>query len=125
MEANKNITGMWTSNDRTVGVNLSLIIFEDDGKVVVYCPALDISGYGLNEREAIESFKLSLGEFFLYTLQKKTFLSELKKLGWTISKSKTMMPPAMSKLLKQNANFSNIFNNYPFKKINEQISIPA
>ena len=125
MEANKNITGMWTSNDRTVGVNLSLIIFEDDGKVVVYCPALDISGYGLNEREAIESFKVSLGEFFLYTLQKKTFLSELKKLGWTISKSKTMMPPAMSKLLKQNANFSNIFNNYPFKKINEQISIPA
>jgi hypothetical protein len=125
MEANKNITGMWTSNDRTVEVNLSLIIFEDDGKVVVYCPALDISGYGLNEREAIESFKVSLGEFFLYTLQKKTFLSELKKLGWTISKSKTMMPPAMSKLLKQNANFSNIFNNYPFKKINEQISIPA
>ena len=127
METNRKINGKWKNDQHTVNVNLSLIIFEEEGSSIVYCPALDVSGYGLNENEAIESFEVSLGEFFQYTLHKKTFISELKRMGWTIKKSKTkpMTPPTMSKMLEENANFSHIFNNYPFKKINEQIAIPA
>lgn len=127
MESNTKISGKWKDNEHTVDVNLSLIIFEEDGSNVVYCPALDISGYGLNEQEAIESFKVCLGEFLLYTLHKKTFVSELKRMGWIIKKNeaKPMIPPTMSQMLEENVNFSNIFNNYPFKKINEQISLPA
>ena len=127
METNRKINGKWKNDEHTVNVNLSLIIFEEEGSSIVYCPALDVSGYGPNEDEAIESFEVSLGEFFQYTLHKKTFISELKRMGWTIKKSKTkpMTPPTMSKMLEENANFSHIFNNYPFKKINEQIAIPA
>ena len=127
METNRKINGKWKNDQHTVNVNLSLIIFEEEGSSIVYCPALDVSGYGPNEDEAIESFEVSLGEFFQYTLHKKTFISELKRMGWTIKKSKTkpMTPPTMSKMLEENANFSHIFNNYPFKKINEQIAIPA
>jgi hypothetical protein len=127
MEANNNFSGIWKSNEHTVDVDLSLIIFADDGTDVVYCPALDISGYGLNEQEAIESFKIALGEFFQYTLHEKTFISELKRLGWTVTKNKNspMIPPTMSKMLEENKNFSNIFNNYPFRKIDEQFSLSA
>src|ERR1035437_9292671 len=125
MEASKNFSGIWKSNEHTVV--LSLIIFAEEGTEVVYCPALDISGYGINEQEASESFKISLGEFFLYTKHKKTFISELKRLGWTITtnKNRPMIPPTMSKMLEENKNFSNIFNNYPFRKINDQFSLPA
>ena len=127
METNRKINGKWKSDEQTVNVNLSLIIFEEEGSSIVYCPALDVSGYGPNEDEAIESFEVSLGEFFQYTLHKKTFISELKRMGWRIKKNKTklMTPPTMSKMLDENANFSHILNNYPFKKINEQIAIPA
>ena len=127
METNRKINGKWKNYEHTVNVNLSLIIFEEEGSSIVYCPALDVSGYGFNENEAIESCEVSLGEFFQYSLHKKTFISELKRMGWTIKKSKTkpMTPPTMSKMLEGNANFNHIFNNYPFKKINEQIAIPA
>jgi hypothetical protein len=95
METNKNFSGIWKSNEHTVDVDLSLIIFAEEGTDVVYCPALDISGYGLNEQEANESFNISFGESFLYTLNKKTFINELKRLGWTISKNKNrpIIPP--------------------------------
>lgn len=58
--------------------------------------------------------------------RKNSFISELKRLGWKIrGDKKTMIPPLMSRMLEENVNFSNIFNNYPFKKIDERISLPA
>jgi len=50
----------------------------------------------------------------------------LTDLGWSIrSKQEPMTPPPFSKLLNDNDNFRNIFENYPFKKIDEGIMIPA
>lgn len=121
------ISGTWKSDNKAIKFNLPLIIFEEDGSQIVYCPALDVSGYGDNEAEAIDSFQVCLGEFLLYTVRKKTFHSELERLGWTLKKSshKPMVPPDMVRLLEHNDNFSRIFNNFPFRKIDSPIELPA
>ena len=62
----KTIKGEWFFGKKLIKVNLSLIEFEEDGCQIVYCPALDVSGYGKSEYEAMKSFTVSLGEFFHY-----------------------------------------------------------
>ncbi|MFI5196336.1 MAG: hypothetical protein ACHQD8_04540 [Chitinophagales bacterium] len=107
--------------------NLPLIIFEEGDAVVCYCPALDLSGYGNTEGEAVDSYKYVMGEYFDYTVKKKTLVADLKKHGWAISKSahKKMTPPTMTKILETNEDFQRVFNNYSYKKIDTNISIPA
>lgn len=119
--------GTWISAEHEVEICLPFIIFKENEIDVVYCPALDLSGYGNNEEEAFNSFKIALSEFILYTLHKKTFIQELQRMGWKIKKSKTkpMTPPSMSHLLEENDNFNRIFNSYPFRKIDRPIALPA
>jgi len=120
------ISGKWVSGKKQIKVNLSLIEFEEDGCQIVYCPAVDISGYGNSEVEAMNSFNVTLGEFFHYTTNKNTLLNELKHMGWVIKKSKkhAMTPPTISKLLETNDNFSRIFNNHPFRKFDKAFDLP-
>lgn len=119
------IQGSFYGHEGKIEMRLPFIAFEEDGSQIVYCPALDISGYGNNEVEANESFTTSLEAFFLYTINKKTFKEELHRLGWkTKNKNKPMTPPDMSKLLSENDNFNRIFNTHPFRKYDQQIEIP-
>jgi hypothetical protein len=120
-------SGTWNNAKQEVQVDLALILFEEDGSQIAYCPALDVSGYGNNEIEAKKSFEISLSEFFRYLTNKKTFDKELQRLGWKIKKdhNKFMTPPSMTELLIGNENFSRIFNNFPFRKIDERIALPA
>jgi hypothetical protein len=122
----KTISGQWVSGKKQIKVNLALIEFEEDGSRIVYCPALDVSGYGKTEAEAMSSFSISLGEFFHYTTNKKTLASELKLMGWVIrkSKNKPMIPPPMSHLLKSNDNFNRIFNEHSFRKFDQAFDLP-
>jgi hypothetical protein len=117
-------SGKWSSSGKDIKVNLPLILFEEDNVEVVYCPALDISGYGKTEKEAMDSFTVALGEFLLYTTHKNTFFSELSKIGWKVKKNKPMTPPPMSKLLESNDNFSRIFNEHSFRKIDHSFALP-
>jgi hypothetical protein len=117
--------GVWKEGNKGFDVRLSLIMFEEDGSQIVYCPALDISGYGNTEKEAKESFTISLGEFFTYTTHKKTFNEEMTRLGWKLKRNKYMKPPNMSELLAKNENFSRIFNDHSFRKVDQQITIPV
>jgi hypothetical protein len=126
MRNNGNIYGTIPVKEGFFKVNLSLIKFEEDGCKIAYCPALEISGYGNNDEEAIESFKISLSEFFKYTSNKKSFEKEMERMGWTISraKNKSMIPPSMIKLLQENDNFSRIFNEHSFYKEDLTIDLP-
>ncbi len=127
MTTETRFSGTLNNAENKVQVDLALILFEEDGTQVAYCPALDVSGYGNNEDEAKRSFEVSLSEFFRYLINKNTFEKEFKRLGWTIKKgqNKIMTPPLMSDLLSGNENFSRIFNNFPFRKIDERIALPA
>lgn len=121
------IRGTYKTATNYIDVNLSVIIFVEDNTQIVYCPALEVSGYGKTEVEANESFNIALSDFFQYTQNKNTFFDEMRRMGWVVRKSKTkpMHPPTMGKLLSENDNFSRIFNDFPFRKINQNISIPV
>ena len=121
-------TGEWSSEKEKIIVNLHMIEFEEDGCKIVYCPALDVSGYGKDLKEATDSFNVSLSEFFKYGIHKQTIFDELKSMGWIIKdkhKQKNMQAPSMSKLLENNANFNRIFNDFPLRKYDQKIEIPV
>lgn len=126
MNTQKMFSGQWASASDKITVNLPMIEFEEDGCKIIYCPALDVSGYGKTEKEANESFLITIGEFFLYCLHKKTLFEELKSMGWVIKqKQKKLQAPDMTKLLKQNENFRRIFDNFDYQKFNKQVEIPV
>lgn len=122
-----NVTGAFKTDRGFVKISLAIIKFEEDGYKIIYCPAIDVSGYGLTDEEAEESFKISLSEFFRYTINKGTFDDELRRMGWIIPKSKhkQMTPPTMSKLLSENDNFSRIFNDHTYIKTDRTIDFPV
>jgi len=107
-------------------VLLDLITFKENNTTIVYCPPLEVYGYGVDENEANESFKISLTEFFKYCTNKNTLRLELKRLGWQLKKSKTkpMIPPTITELLSSNENLSRIYNNFDFRKTATNVSIP-
>jgi len=118
--------GNFNTRDAQFEVQLPVISFIDDNTHIIYCPALDLSGYGNDEFEAKGSFDTALKEYLIYTSNKKTLWADLKKLGWTVKKSKQKgaTPPPISELLEKNLEFNRIFNNFPFKKYNTGISLP-
>jgi len=119
--------GKFSGKKGQVDLQVPVISFIDDNTHIIYCPALDLSGYGIDETEARKSFDLALQEYLSYTINKGTLWNDLKNLGWQIKKNKQkpMIPPSMSQLLEENEEFSRIFNNYPFKKFNTGVSLPA
>jgi hypothetical protein len=68
-----------------IKTTLSLLSFNEDDAHIIYSPALDLAGYGTSEEEAKESFQVVLEEFIGHCLKNKTFLIELKRLGWHIT----------------------------------------
>jgi len=119
-------TGKLRSDEHIVTVRVPIIQFEEDNNQIIYCPALEVTGYGNSEDEAKEAFEISLSEFFKYTLHKRTLYNEMRRLGWKVKKSMSKAhPPSMSKLLEENDNFNRIFNQYAFRKYDEQIEIPV
>ena len=121
------VTGTWSGDRSKVKCKLPVIIFKEDNSHILYCPALDLSGYGETESDASDSFNVVLSEYFRYTTNKGTLAADLLKLGWTIRKSlkKKATPPSLGRLLEMNEDFSRIFNKHDFKKTEREVSLPA
>jgi len=126
MSIKKTLSAKWVSGKNKIGCSLPLIIFEEDDRIITFCPALDLSGYGSTEDEARHSFEETLSEYFRYTVNKKTLARDLEKLGWIIRKNfhKKAIPPSMGDLLESNEDFKRIFNTHDFRKSNTTINIP-
>ena len=107
-------------------INLPLIIFEEGGAIICYCPALDLSGYGVNEMEALESYQYVLAEYFNDTMETNTLGKDLKRLGWKIygAHHKKLTPPAVTKLLESNSNFKRVFEKFDYKKLSTNVHFP-
>lgn len=86
MKKQGQFSGTYQNKTHKIKVNIPLFIFQKDANIIYYCPALDISGYGEDEAKARESFEICLSEFFNYTLNKKTFVKEMERLGWNTLK---------------------------------------
>lgn len=127
MEYNKKakVRGVVDTKDGQITVEVFVILFEEDGCQIAYCPALNIYGYGKTEKEARNSFEISIAEFFDYTINKKTLLKELESLGWRIKKRNKFTAPAFSVLLKSNRDLKRIMDTKAFRKINAPIMLPT
>lgn len=124
----KEIFGLWKGLGRTVSIHLPLIMFEEDGNQIIYCPPLDLSGYGPTEVDARASFNVMMDEYFRYTINKGTLAEDLKSMGWKLTKKnlkKPVTPPDISYTLSTNEEFKRIFNNFDFHKGNTEVAIPA
>ena len=107
-------------------IKLPLIIFEEDGTVICYCPTLDLSGYGYNEKEAIESYKYVMAEYLNHTTENNTLEKDLKRLGWQVKKNlHGMLPPPITKLLENNNNFKRVFEKFDYKKLSTNVRFPT
>lgn len=119
------VSGVFKSNGQTVKVSVPVILFKEEETFIAYCPSLNVYGYGDDEEGAKESFEYCLSEFFQYTLNKKTLISELESLGWVVKRKKKFIPPTFSSLLDSNADFRDIFNNREFTKLDQGVAIPV
>ncbi len=110
-----------------IEVNVKVVQFKDSGSYIVYSPDLDVYGYGKTVKEARDSFALSLSEFFNYIINKGTFASEMKRLGWKKKKRKGIVyfsKPNIKEILSKNSSFLDILSNKNYSSYNITIPIP-
>ncbi|HRY32166.1 MAG TPA: hypothetical protein P5531_04290 [Bacteroidales bacterium] len=108
---------------------LPVILFNEGTTMIAYCPLLDLSGYGIDETSAKDSFRIVLGEFINYALEHDTFESELKRLGWKVSTGKTRIRkvemPDISNVFSKNPKVHSLMKHGSFQKYDERVSIPV
>jgi hypothetical protein len=76
--------------------NLSLSFFKQDDCVVAYSPALDLSTYGSNEKEAEKNFAEALDVFLGEFKDSRELEQVLVSLGWTKNKATAWQPPQVT-----------------------------
>ena len=108
-------------------VRLDIYNFNEDGSEILFCPALNLYGYGNNLEEASSSLKFSVLRFFEYTTKNKSLARILNGFGWSVGgeNQNDLMPPSVEKLLVDNEAFKELFSNKEFNKKFEQFEIPA
>jgi hypothetical protein len=100
--------------DRKVPV----VLFQEDGIWFAHCAALEITGYGLAEQDAQESFEVMLKEFFRYASEQGTLRSDLARLGWQVE---TRTPPPFETLISRDKTLKSLFDSKPVHTIWEPI----
>ena len=122
--------GGYENQAGSVKVMLLLFHFEDENKVhFIYSPHLDLTGYGKNKEEAKNSFQIVFEDFVDYTLKKKTLNKVLTGLGWELKgsaqKSKKILAPSITSIIKDNKYVSEIFDRYPVNTYHQQVGLPS
>ena len=107
-----------------IETELALISFQEDDVYFVYCPALDLTGYGDSEEEAKNSFAQTLKIYLDYTISNQTLLRDLEKHGWNVEGKKKLKSPDFAFLFKHNEQFKSIVNQRSFSKYNEIVKFP-
>ncbi len=80
-----------------INLNVQLFIYKDpeSDMYVAYCNSLDLSTYGKDHKDALQSFGDALDLFIDETTKKGTLEHVLVRLGWNLSQ-KAYGPPAPS-----------------------------
>ncbi len=105
----------------SINVNVQVVLFQEDGIWISYCPALELSSYGDNQEDAKKAFEEAMKIFLQETDRKGTLERCLLKLGWQLQQKPKPMynQPIFSlqenkKLLRKNPQF-----------YNEKVAIPV
>ena len=97
-----------------------MLVLDDSGQYVAYCPALELSSYGDTEAEAQQAFEEALGFFAADTARRGTLDQLLLALGWRLTKKPAAIyePPRFPmELLNQPARNRRI--------LTEEVLLPA
>ena len=122
--------GGYENQAGSVNVMLLLFHFEDENRVhFIYSPHLDLTGYGENEEEAKNSFKVVFEDFIDYTLKKETLSKVLSSLGWELkgnaAKNKKVLAPSITMIIKDNEYVAEIFDKYPVNTYHQAVGLPS
>jgi len=108
-----------TDGNRVVNVSLEVELIKQGDYIVSYCPALELSSFGITEDEAKDGFEGALETFLKDTHQKGTLERVLLDLGWTLKKIPIVKyKPPIKKVRTQQRNSSYI------RSFNERVAIP-
>ena len=105
-----------------VEAQLDVFCFENDGCRICYAPALDLAGYGLDDKEAEESFQIVFNEFIGDIVRNNKVDSVLSSLGW-VPKKKSASGPEMTNILMTNKTLQGIFNSASYVKSSQCLSV--
>lgn len=72
------------SKDGNIKVTLDVYLFMDGDTYIAYSPALDLSGYGMSESEAKDSFSIVMEEYINYGLSHRTLVKDLRAHRWNV-----------------------------------------
>lgn len=106
-----------------IKIEVPVVFFTDEGIFYAFIPALDITGYGNNEKEARHSLMIMFDEFIKYTTENHTLISELERLGW--KKEPKVESPKISDLLPQNDQLKDAIDNKAARIERMDIDLPA
>jgi len=108
-------------NRNSIHVSVQVVLFQEDGIWVAYCPALELSSYGDDENDAKGAFGEAMQIFLSETNRKGTLERCLLKLGWQLQQKPRPMynQPNLSlqenrRLLRKNPHI-----------YNERVAIPV
>ena len=117
------VTGSMEIPPHLFEYELPMLLFKDSGSMVVYCPPLDLSGYGKTIKEAEASFDTTLEIYLKETMDDNTLEEDLKSLGWNFIDNNPK-PPELTKLASSNRNLKKILNKGTYTQKRKTIELP-
>lgn len=119
------VKGKVNSRAGEIAVCLDIVSYSEDGCRIIYCPALDLSGYGRTEDAAQESFMVTLHEFLDYTLEHGTLRQVMEGLGWTVGEQGAVASPTMREMCAARPELKEIVSLPGLRRRRSRISLPA
>jgi predicted RNase H-like HicB family nuclease len=106
---------------KSILVNVDIVIVKDGDYFIAYCPALQVSSYSHNEKEARSGFDEALQIFVEETEKKGSFEKVLLKMGWSLRQvpAPSYVPPK-----RKRSSLSKFKYGKPAIKFKESIALP-
>ena len=107
-------------------VVLDVIVYKNEDMFYAYAPALDIAGYGYNQKEAKASLNIMLEEYFRFACEEHTLEEDLRQHGWkeAARRQEDFSSPSFMTLLRKNRQLQDVVSG-DFTKMSEQFSYSA
>ncbi len=108
-----------------VSLGLEVIIFKEEKQFIAYCPALELSAYGDNDKDVRIAFEETLNIFLDYTAKKGTLEKELIRIGWKKQPRKRheFLPPEIEELKNSDPYLNEIITTKKTNTIHQDLAV--
>lgn len=103
--------------------NVDLIVYQEDGRYIAQCPALDLASSGENYIEAIQNFYEAFQLHVECCIEMGTLLEDFRNHGWAIS-ANAIEPPRLSVLAQKDTMKQLLDSDVKFDRVKAPINIP-